>query len=134
MVDVNPKLTPTKLKKSARKTSEGKGLAPLPGVQTDAKLAATANPKDPKSPYYKSKHHDPKGFGKNRELAKRINKAVQDLKKSDENGPRFLVAWRMYPNDEHPAWHSKDAHFCGCGCGCFAGAAPKGNRKPKGRK
>ena len=46
MVEIYPKLTPTKLKKSARKTSEGNGLAPLPGVRTDAKLAATADPEE----------------------------------------------------------------------------------------
>jgi hypothetical protein len=133
MVDIYPKLTPAKLRKSARKTSEGKGIAPLPGVRTDAKLAATADPKDPKSPYFGSKHHDPKGYRNNRELADRIGKAMSELKQGDEDGSRFVLAWRMYPNEEHPSWHRKDVHFCGCGCGCFARGSSKGPSKAKAR-
>ena len=37
MPEIYPKVTRAKLKKGARKTSEGKGRAPLPGVKTDAK-------------------------------------------------------------------------------------------------
>ena len=37
MPEIYPKMTRAKLKKSARKTSQGKGRAPLPGVKTDAK-------------------------------------------------------------------------------------------------
>jgi hypothetical protein len=131
MVEIYPKLTPAKLKKSARRTSEGKGLAPLPGVRTDAKLAATADLTNPKSPYYGSKHHDPDGYHKNRKLAERIGKAVSDLKKGDEHGSRFVLAWRMYPNKEHPSWQRTDVHFCGCGCGCFARGASKRAGKKK---
>jgi hypothetical protein len=136
MVEIYPKLTPAKLKKSARRTSEGKGLAPLPGVRTDAKLAATADPTNPKSPYYGSKHHDPDGYHKNRKLAERIGKAVSDLKKGDEHGSRFVLAWRMYPNKEHPSWQRTDVHFCGCGCGCFARGASKraGKKKDTSKK
>jgi hypothetical protein len=134
MVEIYPKLTPAKLRKSAQKTSEGKGLAPLPGVRTDAKLAAKADPTNRRSPYYGSKHHDPNGHQKNRELAERIGKAVSDLKKSDEHGPRFVLAWRMYPNKEHPSWQRKDVHFCGCGCGCYAPGTRKPPRKTKRRK
>jgi hypothetical protein len=36
MPEIYPKVTRAKLKQSARKTSEGKGRAPLPGVKTDA--------------------------------------------------------------------------------------------------
>src|SRR5215470_6673889 len=125
MVEIYPKLTAAKLKKGARKTSEGKGLAPLPGVMTDAKLAATADPTNPGSPYYGSTHHDPGGYRNNRELAKRIGEAVSDLKKGDEHGSRFVLAWRLYPNEEHPSWQRTDVHFCGCGCGCFARGASK---------
>jgi hypothetical protein len=131
MVEVNPKLTTAKLKKSARTTSEGKGVVPLPGIKTDAKQAVTADPTDPNSPFYGAINCDPKGYGKNRELADRISKAVRDLKASDDLGPRFVLAWRLYPNDEHPCWHQKDAHFCGCGCGCFARGTPSGVRKIK---
>lgn len=128
MAEVYPKLTPAKLRKGARKTREGKGAAPLPGVQTDAKLAAKADPGDPQSPYYGSTSHDPKGYATNRELAERINAAMRDLKTSDESGSRFVLAWRMYPNNEHPTWHDPDVHSCGCGCGCFASATPKKKR------
>jgi hypothetical protein len=131
MVEIYPKLTPKKLKKSALKTSEGRGLAPLPGVRTDAKLAANADPKDPKSPYYGSKHHDPNGYQKNRKLAERIGKAVSDLKKGDEHGPRFVLAWRLYPNKEHPSWQRRDVHFCGCGCGCFSHGESERRRKTR---
>ncbi|HVY56374.1 MAG TPA: hypothetical protein VHA77_00825 [Xanthobacteraceae bacterium] len=130
MVDVNPKLTSTKLRKSAKKTSEGKGAAPLPGVTTDAKAAAHADPNDPASPYYGSTHHDPDGYRKNRQLAKRISKAVEKIKASDEHGPRFVLAWRMYPNKDHPVWQQKDVHYCGCGCGCSAPGPYEPSEKP----
>jgi hypothetical protein len=129
MVEIYPKLSQAKLKKSARKTSEGEGMAMLPGVQTDAKQAAIADPNDPTSPFYRAIYCDPKGYGKNRELAQRISKAVRELKKSDEYGPRFVLAWRLYPNDDHPCWHRKDVHFCGCGCGCFARGEQRGKRR-----
>ena len=37
MPKLYPQMTRAKLKKAARKTSEGKGRVPLPGVKTDAK-------------------------------------------------------------------------------------------------
>jgi len=139
MVEVNANLTTVKLKKSARTTSEGKGVAPLRGIRTDAKRAVTADPMDPKSPFYGAINCDPKGYGKNRELADRISKAVGDLKKSDEHGPRFVLAWRMYPNNDHPCWHEEGIHYCGCGCGCYAkgtserASARTPKRRPKGK-
>ena len=132
MVEVNPKLTPAQLRKGARKTSEGEGIAPLPGVKTDAKQAAEADPADPLSPYYGSTSHDPDGYQRNRELSERISQAVEQLKESDEHGPRFLLAWRLYPNKDHPAWQQKDVHFCGCGCGCSA-PGPSYQDNPDGR-
>jgi hypothetical protein len=125
MVEVNPKLTPAKLRKSARKTSKGQAAVPLPGIKTDAKQAVTADPTDPASPFYGAINCDPTGYGTNRELARRISKAVSELKKSDQHGPRFVLAWRMYPNNDHPCWHQEGVHYCGCGCGCFARHAPK---------
>lgn len=136
MTEIFPKLTAAKLARGARKTSEGKGLAPLPGVRTDAKQAATADPANPRSPYYGSTHHDPQGYAKNRELADRISKAVHELKDSDEHGSRFVLAWRLYPNNDHPSWHRQHVHQCGCGCGC-ASAPPekaKSSRKPTRRR
>jgi hypothetical protein len=39
MPEITPKLSRARLKKMARKTSDGKGRPPLPGVKTDAKHA-----------------------------------------------------------------------------------------------
>lgn len=132
MVEVTPKKTISELKKGALKTSHGKGRAPLPGVKTDAKLAADADPTDPTSPYFGNTHYDPKGFAANRELAERINKAVSELKTSDEDGGRFVLAWRLYPNADHPTWNEKDVHYCGCGCGCYAPGRQDPKPKSKG--
>lgn len=30
----------------------------------------------------------------------------------------IYAGWRLYPNEEHPAWKDKAVHSCGCGCGC----------------
>ncbi len=120
MVEVFPKKKIATLKRGARKTAHGKGLVPLPGVKTDAKAAAEANPNDPQSPYHGNTHYDPKGFESNRKLAERINAAVSEIKTSDDDGARFVLAWRMYPNADHPAWNQNDVHYCGCGCGCYA--------------
>ena len=63
MPAIYPKMTSKKLRKSARKTSLGKGRAALPGVKTDAKdVQAT----------------DKCGYQANRELAKLISDAVKD--------------------------------------------------------
>jgi len=133
-MDVNPKLTLAKLKRGALKTSQGKGSAPLPGVKTDAKHAATADMTDPNSPFYGATHCDPQGYWKNRELADRISAAVQELKVSDEHGPRFVLAWRLYPNSGHPCWDPKEVHICGCGCGCYAKATPAPARKATSKR
>jgi len=139
-MDVNPKLSMGKLRSGARKTSAGRGASPLPGVKTDARQAATADFADPNSPFYGTTACDPRGYSKNRELAKRISAAVNELKVSDEHGPRFILGWRMYPNSDHPCWDPKEVHICGCGCGCFSRAAPKPAskasraRKAKSRK
>ena len=85
-MDVNPKLTLAKLKRGALKTSQGRGSAPLPGVKTDAKHAATADMTDPNSPFYGATHCDPQGYWKNRELADRISAAVQGIPQR-KNGP-----------------------------------------------
>jgi hypothetical protein len=105
MPEIYPKITPTKLKQSARKTSEGRGRAPLPGVKTDAmNVNAT----------------DKCGHEANRELARLIENAMRRVKKSDKSGQHFVLGWRLYPNKNHPRWNTKDVHSCGCGCGCSA--------------
>jgi hypothetical protein len=105
MPEIYPKLSRAKLQKGALKTSQGKGRVPLPGVKTDAKHARAT---------------DKCGYQANRELSALIGKAVRAKKSSDKRGARFVLAWRLYPNAEHPSWNSKDVHSCGCGCGCSA--------------
>jgi hypothetical protein len=105
MPEISPKMTRAKLKKSARKTSQGKGRVALPGVKTDARHAQAT---------------DKSGYQANRELAELIGAAVRAKKKSDRHGARFVLGWRLYPNKEHPSWSNKDVHSCGCGCGCSA--------------
>jgi hypothetical protein len=105
MPEIYPKMTGAKLKKSARKTSQGKGRAALPGVKTDAKHVQAT---------------DKCGYKANRELADLIGKAVRAKKNSDKLGAHFVLGWRLYPNKEHPRWNNKDVHSCGCGCGCSA--------------
>jgi hypothetical protein len=105
MPEIYPKVTRAKLKKGARKTSEGKGRAPLPGVKTDAKHVNAT---------------DKCGYQANRDLAEMISKAMQAKKNSDKSGAHFVLGWRLYPNKAHPRWKSKDVHSCGCGCGCSA--------------
>lgn len=103
MPEIYPKMTRAKLKKSARATSLGKGRTPLPGVKTDAKHAQAT---------------DKCGYKANRELAGLIREAVRAKKKADKHGARFVLGWRLYPNEKHPSWKSKEVHSCGCGCGC----------------
>jgi hypothetical protein len=105
MPEINPKMTRSKLKRSARKTSDGKGKASLPGVKTDAKHGQAT---------------DKCGYRANRELAHMIEKAVRAKKRSDGHGEHFVLGWRLYPNKDHPRWRGKDDHACGCGCGCSA--------------
>jgi len=105
MPEIYPKITRAKLKKGARKTSEGKGRSSLPGVKTDAKHVNAT---------------DKCGYKANRDLAEMIGKAVRAKKNSDKSGAHFVLGWRLYPNKAHPRWKSKDVHSCGCGCGCSA--------------
>ena len=106
MPEIYPKVTRAKLKSGARKTSEGRGRVPLPGVKTDAKHARAT---------------DKCGHKANRELAAMIKKAVKAKKNGDQHGEHFVLGWRLYPNKAHPRWKAgKDDHGCGCGCGCSA--------------
>ena len=105
MPDIYPKITRATLRRGARKTSDGRGCAPLPGVKTDAKHVNA---------------RDKCGYEANRELANLIEKAMRSTKKADKNGQHFVLGWRLYPNKSHPRWTTKDVHSCGCGCGCCA--------------
>lgn len=105
MPKICPRMTRAKLRTSARKTSRGKGRAPLPGVKTDTLHREAA---------------DKGAYKANRQLARLISAAVRATKTTDKNGPRFVLGWRLYPNEGHPSWKSKDVHACGCGCGCHS--------------
>jgi hypothetical protein len=87
----------------------------LPGVTTDAKMISEDRP-PVTGPYG---NPDAAGFEKNRELARRIKEAVKDLK-PQTGGGHFMIAWRLYPNGEHPRFQTP-THACGCGCGCGCG-------------
>jgi hypothetical protein len=100
MPTIGPKRTVEELRESAKVTREGsENRPPLPGVKADAREA------------------DPAAFETNRKLAERIQQLVKDLKESDDGTPRFLLAWRMYPNAASRHW-DKHEHSCGCCCGC----------------
>jgi len=103
MPEIYPKLTRKTLRQGARKTSQGKARVALPGVKTDAKHAQAT---------------DKCGYQANRELAELIRQAVRSKKKAGKHGAKFILGWRLYPNQDHPDWKNKDVHSCGCGCGC----------------
>ena len=80
MPAIYPKVTGAKLKKSARKTSEGKGRAALPGVKTDAKHVNAT---------------DKCGYHANRELAEMIRQAVRAKKTADKSGAHFVLGYLL---------------------------------------
>jgi len=71
---------------------------------------------------------------KNRKLAERISDVVESVKASDEHGPHFILAWRMYPNKDHPRWQTEDPHACGCSCGNVAPLPGRKKKKKTSRK
>jgi hypothetical protein len=91
--------------------------AELPGSWSNAKVAATAVEKVCHE-CRDSPHFDVEGHGTNRELARRINEAFEELKP----GKGFVLAWRLYAEKDHPRW--KVADGCGCGCGCHSTPTP----------
>jgi hypothetical protein len=105
MPEIRPKMSRKKLQKGARRTAQGKGRTPLPGVKTDSLHPRAV---------------DKNAYAANRDLATLIRRAVRARKKTDKHGARFVLGWRLYPNEDHPSWKSKDVHACGCGCGCHA--------------
>jgi hypothetical protein len=116
---IGPNLSAKEVRDSAVKTMKGEGLkAALPGVAADAHSM------------------DKDAYQTNRELAKRIQQLLAEMKPSDKGVPRFVLGFRMYPNSESPYWKRAAAeHICGCGCGCWNGG--KGNapaRKSSAKK
>jgi hypothetical protein len=124
-MEVGPKLKLSDLKKqSAVKLRDGRRHhAALAAVTSDAEAVQALDP-------VQHPLCDRTGYQQNRELAIRISDAVEAVKTTDEHGPHFLLAWRLYPNEEHPRWQAKSPHYCGCACG---GLAPlkKGKKKKK---
>jgi hypothetical protein len=92
--------------------------ADLPGSWSNAKVAAT----DVEKVCHEcrdSPHFDTEAYDTNRELARRVQEAFEELKP----GKGFVLAWRLYAEKEHPRW--KVADGCGCGCGCHSAEEPK---------
>jgi hypothetical protein len=79
------------------------------------------------SPYYGDKYFDRTGEQQNLALKQAISHVFLEHKKPDEDGPMWLLAWRMYPNKDHPRWGKEGFEGCGCNCGCYA---PKPGSKP----
>jgi hypothetical protein len=93
----------------------------LEGTWANAEWAQNQDPSDPNSPVYGNPYFDPDGKRQNDELKKAINEVFIKHKKidaTDPDGPQWLLAWRMYPNKDHPRWKTEDC--CGCCCGCCA--------------
>jgi hypothetical protein len=91
MGSIAPKLTRVDLETSGRHTMNGTGQdTGLPAVTADAK------------------EMDPDAHKVNRDLAKQIQDLVAKLKPSDDGVPRFVLAWRMYPNADSKYW---DTHL-----------------------
>ncbi len=109
MCKVRPVLTVEHLKDSTDFISKGHGLvAGLPGVEPDAKSM------------------DPKADNANRDLAKRISEAVAAVKPTENGIPRFVLGWRLYPNEASEFWKDDGGkHNCGCGCACYSNPHPK---------
>jgi hypothetical protein len=64
----------------------------------------------------------PEGHKQNLALKQAISDAFIRIKNIDRNDPYgspWFLAWRMYPNAEHPMWKNDDGPECGCNCGCF---------------
>jgi hypothetical protein len=109
MSRIGPRVSCEEVAKSAEQITRGEGLiAGLPGVKADARSM------------------DQKAHEANRDLAERIREAMAAVKPSDNNVPRFVLGWRLYPNRNNPFWKDEGGtHVCGCGCGCSSWAPPE---------
>ena len=93
----------------------------LEGSWDNAKWAEGHDNSDPSSPYHGDPYFDRDGYKQNQELKVAIAEVFAKVKKidtTDPNGSPWLLAWRMYPNKDHPRWKEFDG--CGCNCGCCA--------------
>ncbi len=114
---LEPKLTVAELKEHRAVLFTGEDgrqyQAELPGSWSNAKVAAQQVEKVC-TECRDSPHFDMDGYDNNRELARRINQAFDELKP----GKGFVLAWRLYAEKDHARW--KVADGCGCGCGCHS--------------
>jgi hypothetical protein len=111
MPEIAPKMTKAQLSAlsggylpDGRHRSEG-----LPGVTSDARKVEQDYPPVPGE-------LAPQGYKNNRKLAELIQQALKDAKPGKDG--EFLLAWRLYPNADHPRWQQEEPHNCGCGCSC----------------
>ena len=116
---VGPKLTVKQLEERTGLTATDgrKHHLDLPGSWDNAEWVSNNPSCDPRPKW-------PQGHAENQELKRAIFKAFVETKKidlTDPDGSPWLLAWRMYPNADHPMWKSGEGHeVCGCNCGCFA--------------
>src|SRR5258708_4250520 len=89
----------------------------LPAVRSSAEYAA--HPNNPPLPG-SGTNFDRTGKDGNAALKRAILEAFKAHKPSDDSGAHFLIAWRHYPNKDHPRWKNPE-QACGCGCGCTCG-------------
>jgi hypothetical protein len=64
----------------------------------------------------------PNGHLQNLALKQAIADVFSKIKniENDKDGPLWFLAWRMYPNADHPMWKVQEGQEdCGCNCGCF---------------
>jgi hypothetical protein len=150
-ISVGPKKTLAELEAATGRLSPEPGVAGQPTQEYDDKLkinhwkyhrhldpswdnAAWAEQHDntaPDSPYNGDPYFDRTGKKQNDELKQAIAEVFIKYKKidlTDPNGPQWLLAWRMYPNEDHPRWANSGFEGCGCNCGCYA---PKSWEQPQ---
>jgi hypothetical protein len=113
MGNMVPRLSIQDLHESAAPALRGGKSKPLPGVKTDAWQMENHPIED-----------DVKAHTTNRKMAHEIAKVVEKYKGKDKHGPRFILGWRLYANQEHPDWKKKHVHVCGCACSCASVPLP----------
>jgi len=116
----DPKLKQSELEVYKSPPGSLKNSRALPAVRSSAEYAANEkNPQLPTNPGWAG-YFDRQGKEGNERLKQAIVAAFQQHKPSDTHGQHFVIAWRHYPNADHPRW-SRPEQACGCGCGCTCG-------------
>lgn len=114
---VGPKLTWQYLKERTDLTADDgrKYHAELPASWDNAEFVANNPDVEPPA-------HFPDGHAQNQALKRAIQQAFVQYKHIDLTDPKgspWLLAWRMYPNADHPDWKEGAMPACGCNCGCL---------------